>query len=95
MRLFPGTRPADYQLFAALAEKQPIADRDELGRAAAWLARLADIPDEGIPAAMAYRWEQLCKRAGLAPDDPLRGGFAQALEARGGGEADPLSRLRA
>lgn len=95
MRLFPETRPADYQLFAALAEKQTIADRGELARAAVWLARLAAVPDDAIPGAMVYRWEQLCKRAGLAPDDPLRGGYAEALEAMGEGEADPLSRLRA
>ncbi|HLL30659.1 MAG TPA: glycosyltransferase family 2 protein, partial [Allosphingosinicella sp.] len=72
MRLFPATRPADYQIFAALAEKQPITDREELRRAAVWLARLAKAPDDGLPGAMAYRWEQLCERSGVAPDDPLR-----------------------
>src|SRR5687768_18263786 len=47
----------------------PISDRDELRRAAAWLARLASAPDEGLPGAMAYRWEQLCKRSEVAPGD--------------------------
>jgi glycosyltransferase involved in cell wall biosynthesis len=95
MRLFPGTRPADYQLFAALAEKRVIADRDELARAAVWLARLAGVPDEGIPGAMAYRWEQVCKAAGLAADDALRSAYAEALLSMGGGDAEALSRLRA
>lgn len=95
MRLFPGTRPADYQLFAALAEKQPLTDRDELARAAQWLARLADVPDPAIPPTMAKRWEQLCDRSGLAPEDALRGRFAAALAETGVGGSDPLSRLRA
>ena len=95
MRLFPGTRPADYQLFADLAEKRTIVDREELARAAVWLARLADVPDEGLPGAMAYRWEQVCKRAGLEPDDPLWSAYGRALESMGDGEADALSRLRA
>jgi glycosyltransferase involved in cell wall biosynthesis len=95
MRLFPATRPADYQLFAAIAEKQAITDRDELARAAQWLARLADIADAGIPPVMARRWEAVCDRGGLAAEDSLRYRFAEALEAMGDGEADPLSRLRA
>lgn len=95
MRLFPGTRPADYQLFAALAEKQVISGLQDLERAAEWLARLAKVPDEGIAQAMARRWEQVCDRAGLAPEDPLRSLFALALEATGDGDSDPLSRLRA
>jgi len=95
MRLFPGTRPAGYQIFAAIAEKRAITDRDELARAAEWLARLADIPDPGIVPVMAKRWEGVCDRGGLAPEDPLRAHFESALTARGDGEADPLSRLRA
>lgn len=95
MRLFPGTRPADYQLFAAIAEKQAIDDRDDLDRAAAWLARLAGVADPAIAPAMARRWESLCDRAALALEDPLRGRMAALLEARGGERAEPLSRLRA
>jgi glycosyltransferase involved in cell wall biosynthesis len=95
MRLFPHTRPADYQLFASISEKRAIADPDELGRAAEWLARLANIPDEGIASAMEQRWGQICNRAGLAPENPLRSRFASALAAMGDGEADPVSRLRA
>ena len=95
MRLFPNTRPADYQLFASISEKQAIADPDELGRAAEWLALLANVPDEGVAPVMARRWEQVCDRADLAPEDPLRSRFDSALAAMGDGEAEPLSRLRA
>ncbi len=95
MRLFPDTRPADYQLFAALAEKQPVAGEEELVRTAEWLARLAAVPDDGIASAMATRWAQVCDRAGLEPSDPLRGRFASALQGMGEADSDPLSRLRA
>lgn len=95
MRLFPATRPADYQVFAAVAEKWAITDRGELARAAEWLARLADVSDPAIAPVMARRWEGVCDRAGLAAEDPLRGHFEAALAATGDGEADPLSRLRA
>lgn len=95
MRLFPATRPAGYQLFAAVAEKQAIPDRVELARAAEWLARLADVADPAIAPAMAERWESVCKRGGLAPGDPLREHFESVLAATGDGQADPLSRLRA
>ncbi|MFL6843700.1 MAG: glycosyltransferase family 2 protein [Allosphingosinicella sp.] len=95
MRLFPRTRPADYQLFAAMAEKQPLADRDELARAGGWLARLADVEDPAIAPAMAQRWEQVCNRGGIAADDPVRNCFSEALAARGDGEAGSVSRIRA
>jgi glycosyltransferase involved in cell wall biosynthesis len=95
MRLFPDTRPADYQIFAAIAEKAAITDRDELAKAAIWLARLTRVEDPALTPAMAYRWEKVCERAGLVAGDPLRGLFVRALETTGGGEADSLSRLRA
>ncbi|HEX9965030.1 MAG TPA: glycosyltransferase family A protein [Allosphingosinicella sp.] len=95
MRLFPGTKPGDYQIFAAIAEKADITDRADLARAAAWLARLARVEEAEIRPAMAYRWEQVCKRASLAAGDPLRELFPVALASTGDGEADPLSRLRA
>ena len=95
MRLFPGTRPADYQIFAAIAEKAPITDCGELARAADWLARLTRVGEPAMITAMATRWEQVCKRAGLAAGDPIRDLFDRALHSTGDGEADPLSRLRA
>jgi glycosyltransferase involved in cell wall biosynthesis len=95
MRLFPATRPAGYQLFAAVAQKQAITDRDELATAADWLARLAAIPEPALAPVMAKRWAAACDRGGLAPDDPLRARFESALAGMGDGEADPLSRLRA
>jgi glycosyltransferase involved in cell wall biosynthesis len=82
MRLFPGTRPADYQALAALAEKAPVSGRAELQAAADWLARLAALPEEDLHPAMVYRWEKTCERACLAEDDPLRRLYAEALEAR-------------
>ncbi|MET1110646.1 MAG: glycosyltransferase, partial [Allosphingosinicella sp.] len=77
MRLFPGTRPAEYQALAAIAEKAPVAGRDELEAALAWLVRLADVEEAAMTDAMAYRWRQLCDRAGLAAGDPMRGRFEE------------------
>ena len=79
MRLFPGTRPAEFQALAAIAEKAPVAGRDELETALAWLVRLADVEEEAVTDAMAYRWRRLCDRAGLADEDPVRGRYAEAV----------------
>jgi glycosyltransferase involved in cell wall biosynthesis len=78
MRLFPGTRPAEFQALAAIAEKVPIADREALEAALAWLVRLAEAEEEAVRDAMAYRWSQICDRAGLAAEDPMRRRFAEA-----------------
>ncbi len=78
MRLFPATRPAEFQALAAIAEKVPIDGRDALEAALAWLIRLADVEEEAMTGAMAYRWSQTCDRAGLAGDDPLRRRYAEA-----------------
>lgn len=78
MRLFPGTRPAEFQALAAIAEKAPIAGREELEAALAWLVRLADVEETAMTDAMAYRWRQLCDRAGLPAEDPMRGRYAEA-----------------
>ena len=78
MRLFPGTRPAEFQALAAIAEKARLTDRDELEAALAWLVRLADAEEEAVGDAMAYRWRQICDRAGLAAEDPARGRYAEA-----------------
>lgn len=78
MRLFPGTRPAEFQALAAIAEKVLIAGREELETALGWLVRLADSDEEAVADAMAYRWGQICDRAGLAAEDPLRRRFAEA-----------------
>jgi glycosyltransferase involved in cell wall biosynthesis len=82
MRLFPSTRPAEYQVLAALAEKRAICDRAELAAAARWLARLADVRDEDMTGPMGYRWEKACDRAGLPGGDPLRRFYHEALEAQ-------------
>jgi glycosyltransferase involved in cell wall biosynthesis len=82
MRLFPRTRPDQYQSLAAIAEKAEIEGADELAMAADWLARLADVPEEAEAVAMGRRWDQLCERAGLAPGDPLRALYAKSLAAR-------------
>lgn len=79
MRLFPGTRPAEFQALAAIAEKAPVAGPEELEAALAWLVRLADVEEEAVTDAMAYRWRQLCDRAGLADEDPIRGRYAEAV----------------
>ncbi len=81
MRLFPGTRPAEFQALAAVAEKVPVADSGELEAALAWLLRLADVEEPAMTGAMAYRWSQVCDRAGLAEDDPLRRRFPEMAEA--------------
>lgn len=78
MRLFPGTRPAEFQALAAIAEKVPISDRPELEAALAWLLRLADVEEGAVADAMAYRWGQICDRAGLAAEDALRRRFSKA-----------------
>jgi glycosyltransferase involved in cell wall biosynthesis len=78
MRLFPGTRPAEFQALAAIAEKAPIADREALEAAFAWLLRLADVDEKAMGDAMAYRWSQVCDRAGLAAEDPLRRLYSEA-----------------
>jgi glycosyltransferase involved in cell wall biosynthesis len=93
MRLFPETRPADYQVFAALAEKQRLA-REDLDGAARWLARLSRVTEAALAEVMAKRWVGACDRAELAPDEPLRGRLAEWLSATGD-EAGSLSRLRA
>ncbi|HEX8381559.1 MAG TPA: glycosyltransferase family A protein [Allosphingosinicella sp.] len=82
MRLFPGTRPDEYQSLAAVAEKVPIAGREDLEAALAWLVRLAAIEEEALTGAMAYRWDQVCDRAGLAAEDPLRLRFEEAVAER-------------
>jgi glycosyltransferase involved in cell wall biosynthesis len=82
MRIFPGTRPADYQSLAAVAEKVPIAGREDLEAALAWLVRLAGVEEEALTGAMAYRWSQICDRAGLSAEDPLRLRFEQAVAER-------------
>jgi len=82
MRIFPETRPQEYQVLAAIAEKQPVTDPQELEAAAAWLARLAEVPEQALAAAMAYRWGQICDRAGLPPGDKARDGYAKAVEVR-------------
>lgn len=81
MRLFPGTRPAEFQALAAIAEKVPMAGSGELEAALAWLLRLADVEEAAMGDAMAYRWSQVCDRAGLAAEDPLRRRFADAVAA--------------
>ena len=85
MRLFPRTRPDQYQSLAAIAEKAEIEGAEELARAATWLARLADVPEEAEGAAMGGRWNQICDRAGLAPSDSLRALYAESVEARRAG----------
>lgn len=95
MRLFPGTRPGDYQLFTAIAEKAAITDPDDLARTASWLARLARVEEAAMTPAMGYRWQQVCDRAGLAAGDPLRDLYGRALTSTGDGEAASLPRLRA
>lgn len=81
MRLFPGTRPGEFQALAAIAEKVPIDGREELEAALAWLLRLADVEEKAIGDAMAYRWTQICDRARLAAEDPLRRLYAEAAAA--------------
>jgi len=81
MRLFPGTRPAEFQALAAIAEKVPITDPGELEAALAWLLRLADVEEKALAEAMAYRWGQICDRAGLAAEDPVRRRYAEAAGA--------------
>jgi glycosyltransferase involved in cell wall biosynthesis len=78
MRLFPETRPAEFQALAAIAEKVPVSASEELEAALAWLVGLADVEEPALTGAMAYRWSQICDRAGLASDDPLRQRFAEA-----------------
>lgn len=78
MRLFPATRPAEFQALAAIAEKVPIAGREALEAALAWLLRLADVEEAAMGDAMAYRWGQICDRAGLAAEDPMRRRYAEA-----------------
>jgi glycosyltransferase involved in cell wall biosynthesis len=82
MRLFPRTRPDEYQSLAAIAEKAEISGADELAAAADWLARLADVEEEAESVAMGRRWDQICDRAGLDPGDPLRALYAKAVAAR-------------
>jgi hypothetical protein len=65
-------------MLAAIAEKAPIAGREALEAALAWLVRLADVEEAAMTDAMAYRWRQICDRAGLAADDPMRGRYAEA-----------------
>lgn len=71
MRLFPGTRPAEYQALAQLAEETE-TDPGKLPDAAAWLIRLAEVPDPGLRHLLARRWEMACDRAGVAAGDPMR-----------------------
>jgi glycosyltransferase involved in cell wall biosynthesis len=71
MRLFPGTRPADYQVLAQLAEETE-TDPATLPATGAWLIRLAEVPDPGLRHLLARRWEMACDRAGVAPGDPVR-----------------------
>jgi glycosyltransferase involved in cell wall biosynthesis len=82
MRLFPDTRPHEYQIFAAIAEQGPITDPEELGQAAVWLARFASLAEEASVTAMEKRWHRICERAELPADAPIRHRFAEALEAR-------------
>ncbi|HEX8222891.1 MAG TPA: glycosyltransferase family A protein [Allosphingosinicella sp.] len=70
-RLFPGTSPADYQVLAQLAEETE-TDPAMLPAAAAWLVRLADLPDPGLRHLLARRWEMACDRAGVEAGDPMR-----------------------
>jgi glycosyltransferase involved in cell wall biosynthesis len=78
MRLFPGTRPEEFQALAAIAEKVPITEPEDIEAALAWLVRLADVEEAALGGAMAYRWDQICDRAGLAADDPMRRRYAEA-----------------
>lgn len=81
-RLFPRTRPAEYQIVAAIAEKGILLEPNDLRCAADWLARLADVPAPEVEPAMGYRWAQVCDRAALPPDDPLRELYHEALRRR-------------
>lgn len=71
MRLFPETRPAEYQALAQLAEETE-TDPAALPAAAAWLVRLADTPDPGLRHLLARRWEMACDRAGVTAGDAMR-----------------------
>jgi glycosyltransferase involved in cell wall biosynthesis len=78
MRMFPGTRPADYQPLAWLAEEAKL-ERAELEVAGRWLIRLADLPDTKLREKMALRWRLACDQAGLGPDEALREAVAARI----------------
>lgn len=80
-RLFPRTRPAEYQILSAIAEHADLDGPDDLETAGAWLARLADHPDPLLRQSMLRRWRRVCDGAGLEAADPLRLRFEDAIVA--------------
>lgn len=83
MRLFPGTRPAEFQALAALAERT-LTRPDQLEGAAAWLVRLAEAPDAGLRHLLLKRWIEACEGLDRPSGDPLRERVARLVS---GGEA--------
>lgn len=83
MRLFPGTRPADYQPLAWLVEGAEL-EGAELEAAGGWLIRLADFPDRLLREKMALRWRLACDRAGIGRGEELRDRIEAQILAGGG-----------
>ncbi|HEX8622891.1 MAG TPA: glycosyltransferase family 2 protein [Allosphingosinicella sp.] len=78
MRLFPRTRPAEFQALAALAERT-LRGPEELEAAAAWLVRLADIPDSGLRHLLLVRWREACDGLAVPAGDPFRERIARQV----------------
>jgi len=59
-RLFPNISASEYQILGFMAERRPLATREELDLAGEWLIRLSTVADPKLRARNLRRWHEIC-----------------------------------